>query len=437
MATRRWLGRAVDLADRWTFTVANTWATNDTATLTINGKDLVLTVGATATTAGVAAAIVAMVNGAAAVGTEGRSALGSEVGEWSRITASVSSSTVTLTADDKGVPFTVSVAESTAGSGTLDSLTNATVATGKHFFSNADNWTGDTVPVDDDVIVFDSGDVDCKYGLSPAIQPAGVIITQGYEGTIGLPEVNTDDPALPYDEYRTKYLTFDDNSVNCAYTIGEGAGPGSGRIRIDAGAGQSTFNVRNTGTRLETNTPALLLLGTHASNELNVQKGDVAAAFFDGEAATLATLRVGYLESIDGDSRVVCGDGVTLSSCTVTQSGGELTIESATGSGTIQQLAGTLTVLAGAHASIIHAGTVYYRSTGTLSALKTMGGGVFDLRRDNRGRTISAAEIYSGGEIHDPNRTGTWSAGVDLIRCNIFQVTVDLGTHVTLTPSNV
>ena len=46
MATTRWLGRAAATFDKWTITVSGVWAAADTGTITINGKNLVLTAGA-------------------------------------------------------------------------------------------------------------------------------------------------------------------------------------------------------------------------------------------------------------------------------------------------------------------------------------------------------------------------------------------------------
>jgi len=51
--TSRWLGNAVDITQVSTITIANGggagWLTNDTPTITVNGKDLVITIGTTTT----------------------------------------------------------------------------------------------------------------------------------------------------------------------------------------------------------------------------------------------------------------------------------------------------------------------------------------------------------------------------------------------------
>ena len=96
MAEPRWLGAAVDIAEVYTILFANTWASADTYTLTINSKDIGLTLGAgnTATT-DVATAVKEMINGdAATISTHTRSQTGNNVGEFARLTATASGSTL-------------------------------------------------------------------------------------------------------------------------------------------------------------------------------------------------------------------------------------------------------------------------------------------------------------------------------------------------------
>lgn len=443
MATRTFLGRAVAAYEIYTITVANTWATSDTATLTINGKDLVLTVGTDATTANVATAIKEMVNGDTQTGTGDHtfSQTGDKVGEFSRITATVSSSVVTLTADDLGVPFTLSVSESTGGSGVL-TPSNTQDATGPSWWTNADNWSGDTVPVTGDTVVFDgSSDADVLYGLSTGIQPAEVIVTSDYTGRIGLPKINTDNATLPYDEYRGDYLAFsnDANTNTTTFTLGDGDGQQSQRIKFDlADTTAVTINVLGSGEPLETGVPTILLKGTDSATILNVSRGQVGIAFYEGESGHLATLRVAYIDNQLGDARVVCGGGVDLTNATIDISGGVVDIDSTTSSGTIDILEGEVTLKSGAHASItVDGGTVYYRSNGTLTALIVGSDGTIDFTRDQRPRTVSACDIFEGATINDPFRTVTWSAGIDLNRCSPSEVDLNIGTHLRLTPGSV
>ena len=375
-----------------------------------------------------------------ATGDHTFSQTGNNIGEFARITATVASSVVTLTADDGGVPFTLSVSESTAGTGIATEAT-ATAATGPNHFSNADNWSGDTVPVDGDDVVFDSGDSDCLYGLATAIQPASISITQGYTGRIGLPKTNEDEPTLPYDEYREEYfqLTNDVGTSSSIIEFGSGAGTGSGRIKLDLNdAGNITVNVFDSGQREETDVPAILLKGTDADTILNLNRGDVGVAFFDGESGHLATVRVGYIDNQAGDSQLVLGSGVDLTNSALSISGGAVQIDSTTSSGTIDMYEGELTILSGAHADIdIDGGVCYYRSTGTATTIRVGGGGTLNFTRDINARTVTNCELHAGGSILDPFKSVTWTNGVDVTRAGLGEVTLDLGVHLTLTPSAI
>lgn len=440
MASRRWLGRAVALAHVVSFDVSGSWASGDAAVLTINGKDLTLTVGTTATTMQIAVDLAAMVNGDAANGDEVRSETGNNVGEFARITAAASAGAVTLTADDKGVPFEIAVSETTAGDGTLANLAVEAAATGPHHFDNPDNWSGDAAPADGDDIVFDSGVVDCLYGLDQsAVTPASIVITQGYSGRVGLPETNEDEPLAPYDEYRDQYLRLGNSgdAITTIINVGDGSGIGSGRIKLDTGDGQVVVNVFQSGQREDAAVPALLWKGTHSANILNVNRGDLGVAFFAGETAHVGTLRLGYLENQAADAAVLCGAGVDLDDAQIEISGGVLVVNSATGSGSIDMIDGELSILAGGHADLdIDGGTCYYRSTGTLTSVR-IGGGTLDFSRDNQGRTVDNCALHAGGAIRDPFKTVAWTNGIDLTRASLDEVTLDLGTHLTLTPGDL
>lgn len=431
-ATRRWTGNAVNIKQVDTITVADTWAADDTVTLTINGNDLVITIGTDTTTAQVATAIKEAVMGAEAdqTGTGDHSfsptAGGQAIPEFTEITATVSSSVVTLTANTAGIPFTLSVTESTAGDGTATEAT-ATSATGSNFFSNADNWTGATVPVDNDDIVFDSGDVDCLYGLAPAIQPGSFKRLSSYTGKIGLPEEN----ANGYREYRTTYLTFDDNSVTCIYTI-EGA---NGRLKLDAGAGQSTFNVNGRGQREDSEVPEILIKGTNTSNILNIQRGDVGVAFYAGEDAALATLRVGFIDNRDSDAVVFCGSGMSQLT-SIEKDGGQLTVNSTFND--ITQRAGTTTVngtsgVGGAQK--IRGGNYVFNTTGIAVGTITLSNdAVLDFSQDMQGKSIiSAIEVEDQQvTIKDPFKVVS-SLILDFNESRLFSDRLDIGDDFRLT----
>lgn len=437
MAIVRWIGNALPVAQVETITIANTWAANDTATVTINGKTITMTVGSTATTTEVATQLANVLNSATAALGTGYSATerGPNIGEFAEFTAVASGSTVVCTARVKGKPFTMTTGETTAGSGTCTRSTT-TAATGPNHADNGKNYSGGSVPSNGDTLLFDSGSVDVLYGLDQsAVHPAAVHCLAAYRGRIGLKLVNDDNSALPYNEYRDRYLKYGGTGA-MAVIIGAGEGQGSSRINIDANDTTLTATILKTGNPEKGDQYAVRLITTSpatGSNSISVTKGFVGIAPLGTEAAVIATLNVSYAESRQNDAFVFCGSGVTLTN--VVADGGDVTLNSGTTS--IDHKAGTLTLMAGAHTALRDSGgTTLYRSTGTLSAAYLTGGSL-DFRQDNRARTVSAIDIWEGSEIHDPVGTVTWTAGIDLNDCNPTEVVLNLPKHKRITLGSV
>lgn len=364
MANKRWLPRALDRAQVDQVVVANTWATGDTQVATINEKEITVTVGATSTTAAVATAVKEAINGDTATGDATRSETGDNIPEFQELTATVNSSTVTLTGNTKGVPFTLSSAETTAGTGTATAST-VTAATGSHFWSDVDNWGGSAIPADSDVVYLDHSDVSVLYGLNQSsIQPAEMYVPLSFTGQVGLPQVNE---AGGYAEYRDTYLRIGP----AALQIGAGAGNGSGRLKFDSGTDICALTVLGSGSSAD-ELPAVLWKGTNAGNTLVLRGGTLGVALFGGEAATLdditvdgGELTLGAGVTLTGDI-VVNGGSVVISSHvdgTLTVTGGAVVIE---GAGAVDQLT-------------VRGGVVTYNTTGTLGGNTVVSGsGVLD-----------------------------------------------------------
>ena len=447
MAEIRWLGAAVDEPDVYEITVGGTWAESDFPVFTINGKEVKVRIGTTVTTASIATAMLEAVNGTAQSVTDNvAETTGDKIGEFADITATISvnsASVILLTGDTLGKPFTLTATDnSTSGTFTIvhdDGAANeSSVATSRHHWDNVDNWEGGSVPVDDSDVIFDSGDVDLLYALDASIQPDSIKVLPGYTGNIGLPKTNRDNPQFTYAEYLEDYLTLDVGTGVTVVTI-EGGG---GRIKIDAdNCAGVTYNINSTAQRIDDGVPAILIKddGSSTTNVVNIIRGDVGIAFYNGEAMQTETLNVSYFENIDTDAKVICGDGVVLTNSAIVQLGGKVTIDSTTSSGTIKLLGGELTILSAAHADIeVDGGTLFYQSSGTITIIEVGSGGILDFRRDLNARTVTAINIYSGATVHDPKRSvTTWSAGIDLIRCSLDEVTLDIGTHLRLTPGAV
>lgn len=422
MSTHVWQGDAVAVAQESRATPANV-GTADVFTLTCGGVSVSYTAASGDGVAEVVAGLVAAWNASTAP-------------QLTEITASDQTSYVKLLHDAAGVEFTVTGSTTDGDSTDTQTLTvtTPTAAAGPYVWA-AENFDTGTLPTDSDTVVFEDSDVDVRYGLNQSTVTLAVLkIKKSYSGQIGLARTASagyhKSGNSAYTEYRDTYLRIGATSIE----IGEGDGSGSSRLKLDPGTAQTTINVHDTGSSSEVAHRALMLKGTHASNELNVNKGQVEVAPFAGETATIATLRVGYKTNRTGDADVRTGSGVTLT--TIEQSGGLLDVQSAvttvnlTGGSFSFRGSGAMTTLN------LDGGTCYYQSAGTLTTLNLGSGGVFDCRRDMRARTLTNCEAY-GGAIYDPHKTITWSGGIDLHRTGPAGVTLDIGEDLRLTPGAI
>lgn len=383
MATPSFIGNAVPINYVGTITVANTWAAADTQTSTINGKDLVTTIGSLVTTAQVATSIQQAWEATAFTDTtasKSPSGGGTTIPEMAEITATVASSVVTLTGDTAGVPHTVSGTEVTAGTGTA-TYAQVTAGTGPWNFDNVDNWDTGSLPVSTDTLIIDRAG-NLLYGLDQnAITLAELRLGERHTGYIGLPFRN----ANGYEEYREDYFKISATLFNCRSK--------SGRIKLNVGSVANTSNIYSTGTTVETGRAALQFLGTSASNVFNMFGGDAAIAGNTGEVSTVATVR-------QTAGTLVIGQGGTIT--TVDKSGGTLTMYCGcttltSDSGTTRLSAGTGTFTTINHGS----GTLFYDGTGTITTYNAAGG-TLDLSGNTAAVTITTLNVSDDFTINDP-----------------------------------
>lgn len=421
MATPRWIGAALDVAQKDLVTIANTWATGDTLLVTINGRDLVLTVGTTATTAGVATALKEMWNGETFTDTtHSASETGDNVPEFAEATASVNGSVVTLTGNTKGKPFILTATEVTAGTGTA--VRSAGIAcTGKNWWDNVDNWDTGVLPADADTVYFDNSDVSVLYGLDQnAIDPAALYIAMTYTGDIGLPEINTDGEA--YHEYRNQYLIIGPVILQ----IGAGAGNGSGRIKINSGSDPCAFQMLNSGASADEQ-PAVLWKGTNVGNTLVMRGGSLGIGVFGGEAATLATFTVHA-------GGLTLGASVTLSGA-LQINGGVLAINSLVDTSlTVNGGSVVIDGTANVDLLVIRGGTVVYNTSGTLGGATIVSGdGVLDFSQDSRAVTVSAAIDLHGRDCRLLDPVKRLGAVVVDLNEGASLAQIDLGQNLRVT----
>lgn len=437
MATKIWRGDSPAVAQVDVLTIGGTLEVGDLLIATINGKAFSHS-ATSATLATAATAFAAAWNALSATAYP----------EFAEITAAATSGgALTLTADTPGKPFTVTASTTEANGDPADAQTfgrSASVAnSGPNCADVAANWSGASLPVDADDIIIGPGSSSILYGLDlNTVTPTSIKISQGFTGRIGLPTVNKDLPSAPYYEYRETYLKFGDSgdATNIAVTIGDGEGTGSSRIKLNTGTSQATISVLNTGQAETVGEQVFYWKGTHASNSLSVSKGNVGVASLPGETATLLTLNVGYRQNVAGDANVVCGSGVTLTDATIKQTGGNLTLNSATsGTATMTILDGKLTLQSGAQTGLtIQGGEVVYNTTGTLGGNPSVSGnGHLNFSQDLRTKAVTnPVEVYGpNAKVSDPNKVVS-SLVLDLNQ-TANTANMVIGTNVRLTRGSV
>lgn len=351
--------------------------------------------------------------------------------EVKEVVATVATDTVTLTASATGTPNTVT-SSVTGGAGTIGAVTAVTANSGPNDASVDTNWSTNSVPGADD-IVFENSSVACLYGLNQL----GNILTytqkSTFLATIGLPRENP----LGYVEYRPTKLALGTAITNVEY--GQGDGNGSGRTNLAIGDRTTALaiNVHKSGVRTEPGIPALLLTTGSQSNTttVTVNRGDLGIAFHAGETAVIQSLNLGYVTQPLVDARVMCGDGVTLT--TVTQNGGTLYFESNLTTLTMSVGATTIGGDATLTSAALNSGILYYNSTGTLTTVNITAGAALDFRQDSRGRTVTNAFRHEGAGLQDPFGTVTWTNGIDFVWSRLPGGLVDIGENFTLSKSAI
>ena len=273
--------------------------------------------------------------------------------------------------------------------------TTSTASEGPNHWDTAANWNSNTVPVSSDTVYISDTDTSILYGLEQtAVTLAALHVEQNFSGEIGLPRLNSD-AAASYFEYRDTYLKIGATNLY----IGDKEGDGSERIKINLGSVQTTALITDSGDSPDGNTPAILLLGTHTSNVININRGSLGVAYYPTEVSTIATLRQAFFDDATDDTNVYLGADVTITD--IIKTGGVLDINS--GTTTFKQTAGTTTIHAGAHAVLnILDGLVNYNSIGTLSIANLSGESVLVFDQDARPKTVTIINKFTDdSEIYD------------------------------------
>lgn len=384
MANRNWLSRAAARSQVDTATAGGTWVAGDTVTATINGKTITFTATLT-TPAHMATGLLALLQA-------------SMIPEFREITWTSPTGTTIAGTSAAGVPFTLAVDKTTAGTGTFTSTTTV-AATGPNHWSDANNWMGDAVPVDGDDVNIDLSLGSILYGLDQsAVTLASLYAFTSVGGTgntIGLPKRNESG----YTEYREDYLKI-------SATLHR-FDTDSGRIKIDFGSAATAGDVLRTGSSPDQGIPAILLRGTSTSNAFEFVSGSGGIAIYDDEASAGATLKVNTAAS------VLCGVGCSIPAVVST---GQLdfrgtcaTTFTINGGTTIKRgTTNTATVT-------VEGGEIDYRSSGGITTQLYLGGranGTLRKGNDLSPVTFASTTLRKGGTLDDPHNTITLTAVV-------------------------
>ena len=187
------------------------------------------------------------------------------------------------------------------------------------------------------------------------------------------------------------------------------------------GAGQFGLNLKGL---TATNNPTLDVMCSSGES--------VGIAANAGEAGEYASIRVTGGDVTIGT--VTESDGATAPDVVV--SGGDVVTESPMGAvdvlgGVVNHYGGAITTLT------IQDATFYQRGVGTITNCIQYAGSTLDASKDLRARTITNHTMGPQSTLVDPQKTITFTNGIDLSRARYGDVTIDRGYHFTITPSAI
>lgn len=422
----------------WTITVAGTWASGDTVTISIGNKDLVITLGASASTvvADIATEIKNAINAAnnSAPGTGFTwSHGGQQFREFTEVAATVLGAVVTVTATTAGVPIGLVVTEVTAGDGTATEA-NATVATGPYHLNNADNYLGGVLPVDNDDLYFDTGAVSALYALTYFRAnniDLNVYITGDWTGQLGLGPIRTI-TAGDYAEYRQRYFQVRGGSKVFQVLPGVSGSTSQGALYVDL-QDQATCTVSILARRgAASSVPTVFLAGSDAASAINALVITAGTIYIEPDDAPTdaskyfwpSDLTIGTGASAASDVIVYLGKNTRLAKgVSLIVNGGTVTSYAATLDGAdnipVTINGGTVELAAAGDEHEIEVAlgsTLHLSGAGAVS--KIFGRGAVDFRRGVGAKTCTDVKLYGGASYYCPHKTNV----VQLVGCSIGQL---------------
>jgi hypothetical protein len=209
--------------------------------------------------------------------------------------------------------------------------------------------------------------------------------------------------------------------------------PGISLCNLAFGANTATVRVLNTGARSDANTPVVLITGGNGSSELDITKGDVGVAFYQGTTATIATIKTGFASNAASDVSLIIGVSATLT--TITKSGGYLSTRSSlttlnqdVGGGSVD-LRDSVTVTTVNQ----YAGTVNYSTNGTIGTINAYNKAIVNFDSDPRGITLTnPINVYSSLVTINDNQKRVNSGTLSITMNGAASVNYSHGANATL-----
>ena len=449
-----WKPTAAERPDIWTATVAGSFASTNTVTITIGNRALVITLGtATAATTAIVAEVIkrAIVADSAydnLYSDERKTFGGRSVGEFAEIRdVTVSGSVVTIYGKP-GVPITLAITETASGSVTVSQVQTAT---GPRFWNNALNWSDGAVPIAADDLVFADAAVGPSFGLPTTLAADDITTFNSFTGMIGLPYTNRENPSLPYTEYRTRCAAFAITATGVVWEFGAGDGRGSRFIYVRNSSSSSyapdRIVVRRAGEPLEGQTHAVYIendpgIAVPPYNDTHYQ--DV---YVEGGSVGLGIEGVFKASQLrmSGEARVVVGPYASFSSNLTDEhhiAGGRLDIQTSNMQGYVWRQTGGLVRMFGGPDALavkdyyLEGGRLQVMREATIEDISVNNNGIFDCASSTGNITITNRAILNAnnaGGIQDP---------LGRLRGQDIRVTTkmgdgtDLGNSYEITPTN-
>jgi hypothetical protein len=342
----------------------------------------------------------------------------STIPEFREITWTSDGPDLFATATTAGIPFEITSISASA-SITFSAITNVTPSAGPNHWDDPNNWDTGVVPTGSGVdTVTVTGTSAIRYGLNQSgVTALQLLIDENMTADIGLPLLNP----LGYYEYRETRLRI--SATTCIVRSRGGI------TRIDLGSNQTALTIQSPASPTN-GVVAISILGSHASNTLDVLQGVVGIATDPQTTAQFPTVRIGAVQSQRTDARVTFGTGCTLG--VATQTGGDVTYRSNLTTLTVN--AGTATVERTATVGTLsgQGGTCFYQSTGTITTLTVGTDHTIDFSRDLRPRTVTNSSIQAKGGLLDPSKTVIFTTPLLLDNCSLSEINLDLGSNFSI-----